>query len=160
MDNKETIEQKVADAILQRPKTIKIGERTLTVAKPTTASLIMASAAASKLPRVNINENNIVGEMLRIGKDCNVVGEILACLLVNPKGSTGDIDMRAEYDKKIQETASILLEECSPSELEKIAITLLNTSEVSHFFGLSTFLIEVNLIKATRKVETTVYGQQ
>lgn len=156
----KTVEQKVADTILQRPDIIRIGEREIVVAKPTTASLIMASAAASKMPRVNINGSDIISEMLRVGKDCNVIGEVLACLIVEAKGSTGSAEERLNYENKIKETSSILLEECSPSKLEEIALQLLQTSEVSHFFGLSTFLIDVNLTKATREVETTASGQQ
>lgn len=42
----------------------------------------------------------------------------------------------------------------------KAAIKLLNTSDVGDFFGLTTFLVEVNLTKATKVEGTTASGAQ
>ena len=161
MDEKDTIERKVAETILQRPDTIKIGTRTFDVPKPTTAALIMASAAASKLPRVKLQGGeDLVSEVLRIGKDCTPIGEVLASLLTDARGSMRDGVARKEYEARLKETTAALLEESTPSELMKAAIKLLNTSDVGDFFGLTTFLVEVNLTKATKVEGTTASGAQ
>lgn len=151
MEDNKTIEQQTADTILQRPETLTIGERTFNVPKPTTAALIMASAAASKLPRVSLQGGeDLVSEVLRVGRDCAPIGEVLACLITDTRGSMSSGEAHKQYEERLKETTAALLEEGSPSELMRAAALLLNTSDVSNFFGLTTFLVEVNLTKATK----------
>lgn len=48
---RKTLEEKVADTILQKSDEITIGEKTYKIAPPTTATLILASEAVSRLPK-------------------------------------------------------------------------------------------------------------
>lgn len=156
---KKTIEQKTAETVLQTPETITINGREYSFMPPTSATLIAASAAASKLPRVAIDAQDPVSETLRVGKDCTPVGEIVAILLCGAKGFLRDGKEHEEYEKRIKEMTVHLLEDIPPSELQQLAIALFQRSDVSSFFGLTAFLVEANLLKAT-KAETTASGQQ
>lgn len=55
--------------------------------------------------------------------------------------------------------AKSLLEDITPRELLNLAARLLQRSQVADFFGLTTFLTEINLLRQTREVETTASGQ-
>ena len=55
--------------------------------------------------------------------------------------------------------AKSLLEDMTPKELHNLAARLLQRSQVADFFGLTTFLSEINLLRQTREVGTTASGQ-
>lgn len=156
---KKTNEQKTAETVLQTPETITVNGHEYSFMPPTSATLIAASAAASKLPRVAIDAQDPIGEMLRVGKDCTPVGEIVAILLCGAKGFLHEGKEHEEYEQRIKAMTIHLLEDIPPSELQQLAISILSRSDVSSFFGLTAFLVEANMLKAT-KAETTASGQQ
>lgn len=167
-----TIEQKVSREILQKPEEIKVGDRTYLFYPPSTATLIMASEAVSELPKLELDKENIVSETLRVAKDCRKIGEILAIFLLGAKrireeektaqnGWKGLI--RRSFGRgrhnAVDELASRLLEELSPKELQSLAVQLITRMQTIDFFGLITFLIESNMIRPTKVIETTASGR-
>ena len=152
---RKTIEQKTSEAILQKPKEVEIGGVTYQVAPPSTATLILVSEIVSQLPRVKLDKSDVLSEVLRIAKDCKVLGEIAATIIVGARQikDKGFSPFKTEV-KKISER---LLYDIPPSELSKITISLLAGSEIADFFGLTVSLIEVNMTRET--VETTASGQ-
>lgn len=159
MNSNKTIEQQVADTILQKTESVRIGAREYTFAQPTASTVIAVSAAVSKMPRVELDDKNVLTETLRVARDCSPIGEILAYLLCGSKGyfSRGLKKKWLEY--KIRKMSARLLERHTPNELKTLSVTLLAKTDLASFFELSTFLTEINLLKAT-KVETTASGQQ
>lgn len=162
------IEKKIADTILQEPQEVEVGGVKYTVAPPTTATLIRISELVSEMPRIKPTSKNILYEVLSLAKDCRVIGDIIAVLILGEKGR---IEKRvvAKYNvfgisfcrrevlvDKQTELAKELLNNMSPKQLNALAIQLLMSMEISDFFGLSTSLIEVNLIRPTREVEKTI----
>jgi len=161
-----TAERNVADAILQKPMLLKIGGVDYSVAPPTTATLIEVSAEVSKLPSIIVDgERNIIDESLRIAKDCRNIGDILAILILGAKNLT---ELRRTPKKHIlwfvtewnetlvdkkKELGWTLLNELPPSELSMITSKLLNKLDFGSFFGFTTSLIEVNMIRPTKEVE-------
>ena len=64
MAEEKTIEQKAAETILQTPVEVKVGSKTYMTAPPSTATLILASEAVSRLPHVVLDPKNVVEESL------------------------------------------------------------------------------------------------
>ncbi len=172
-EQQQTIEQRVGATILQQPRQISIAGKTYSVAPPTIATLILASEAISLLPQEYLDEEHIVEETLRIAKDCRVLGDILAILILGAKGLTEErtaeectfFGLRRrrtvrKIDRK-RELADELLETLAPRDLSRLISELLRDLQLGDFFGATTSLLEVNLIRATREVgtETTAHGR-
>lgn len=173
-----TAEEKVAQTILQEPMKIKVGSKEYTVAPPSTATLILASAAISRLPRIVLDESRLVQDVLNVAKDCEAVGDIIAVMILGAK-HVGDEVVRTEErvvprcfglfkrricvdvrESKREQLSRELLEELSPRELQTALAQILGSLEVGDFFGLTTFLLEVNTTRPTKVVNQTASGQQ
>lgn len=70
----ENIETKVAQTILQQPEEITVGDKVYKAAPPSAATLILASEAVARMPKIQLNTERIVDEVLAIGKDCPSYG--------------------------------------------------------------------------------------
>lgn len=177
----KTIESKVADAILQKADEITIRGKVYSVAPPSVATLILASEAISQLPQTSLNSEKIVEESLYIAKECRALGEIAAILILGAKGLTEQVKVKKavpklclfglfRWHKRIEvevmedrkaRLARELLEDLTPRELNQLVARLLQKMELGDFFGLTTFLFGINLLRET-KVETkktTASGQ-
>lgn len=175
----ETIESKTAKTILQRPEDITVGGKVYQAAPPSSATLILVSEAVSMMPKAKLDTERIVDEVLAIGKDCRPIGEIVAIMILGAKGltevqrtvqtverrrffglirETEQVEVEKIIDRKA-ELAKSLLEDITPRELHNLAARLLQRSQVADFFGLTTFLTEINLLRQTREVETIASGQ-
>jgi hypothetical protein len=180
MQTKKTIEEKVAEAILQKTIEITVGDKIYTAAPPSTATLILASEAISQLPRVTLDPNNLVEESLSIAKDCRVLGDIVAIFILGAKNLTEEVKKRVVKEKYLlgglikrkyeveqnviidrkAELSKELLENLTPGELHSLTANLLQKMDLGDFFGLTTFLIEINLLRQTKVVNgATASGQ-
>jgi hypothetical protein len=169
----KTIEQRVGDAVLQTPKEITVSGRTFTVAPPSTATLLLVSEGISLLPQVQLDNTKVIEEVLYIAKDCRVLGEIVATLILGSKGIIDTVSVKEKrffglFIRTVKKTidrraglAKWLLEELAPAELHNLFIDLIKDFQLGDFFGLTTFLIEINLLRPTKVVtnETTASGQ-
>ena len=167
----QTVEDRVAETVLQTPKTIDIGGKRLTVAPPSVATLILASQAISKLPQKELDSKRIVEEVLHIAKDCAIIGEICAILILGAKAIKGIENERqkrrfclfrrkhnANTQNPKEELAEWLLQELNAAQLNRLLLDLLKDFNVGDFFGITTFLIGVNILSPTKVVETTASG--
>ena len=158
---KDNIEGLVSDTILQKPYSIQIGQETYEVAPPSIATLILAS----QLPKVELDKSLVTFESLRIAKDCKVLGDIVATLILGAENITTEatvvqkslfglvrtrkkvtIDNRAVLSDKI-------LKQISPSKVNALTLKIINRMEIGDFFGLTASLIEINLLKPTKARE-------
>ena len=159
---KDNIEGLVSDTILQKPYSIQIGQETYEVAPPSIATLILASELISQLPKVELDKSLVTFESLRIAKDCKVLGDIVATLILGAENITTEatvvqkslfglvrtrkkvtIDNRAVLSDKI-------LKQISPSKVNALTLKIINRMEIGDFFGLTASLIEINLLKPTK----------
>lgn len=174
----QKVETKASEAILEKPMTVQVGSKSYDVAPPSTATIIMLSEAVSRLPHTSLDPEKVVEECLSIAKDCDVLGEIAAILILGAKNCVvekktvqtggkrylwGLIDCR-HFRVEVYDPMTMLkeeiLNECSPRALFEVISKILSTLELSDFFGLTTFLTEINLLRPTKVVnETTVFGQ-
>jgi hypothetical protein len=170
MEENNTIESRVADTILQSLKEIKIGNVTYEVAPPSAATIILASKYISQLPQIKLNKDNILNDTLFVAKDCGVLGDILAVLILGAKNLTekktvvktklfGLIKEKeeVEIDKKT-ELAKRILFDLQPIDIGNAISGILQGMQLAFFFGIITSLIEINLLKPTKNV-TTAFGQ-
>ncbi|MDR0659093.1 MAG: hypothetical protein LBG18_09235 [Mediterranea sp.] len=168
---KDTIESKVSKTVLQQQEEVIIGDEIYKVSPPSVATLILASEAISQLPYVNLDSKNIASESLYVAKDCRVLGDIIAILILGAKGlkETRTVVkerffglIKKEYVIIIDHKANLskkLLEGLQPRELHETLARLLNTLQIGDFFGLTASLIEINLLRQTREAGTTAFGQ-
>ena len=156
----QTTEQKVGAAVLQKTKQIAVGDRVFSVAPPSTATLILASEAISLLPQQELDKDKIVVESLFVAKDCRVLGDIVAIFILGAKGLTEEVTRKVKRRRKGWR-GFLGFEELPPKELDIALSNLINDFQLGSFFGLTTFLIGINLLRPTKVVEseTTVSGQ-
>jgi hypothetical protein len=168
---KDTVESKAAKTVLQQQEEILIGDETYKVSPPSVATLILASEAISRLPSVGIDSNNIALECLCIAKDCRILGDIIAILILGAKNITETKKVakkrlfglvREEKEVAIDNKAILskkLLEDVPPNGLHELMAKLLKSMQLSDFFGLTASLIEINILRKTREAVTTASGQ-
>lgn len=157
------IESKVSKTILEEAVEYNIGGVVIKAAPPSTATLIKVSEEASKLPIVNTEVNNLVTEVLRVAKNCKPLGNIAAYLLIGTKGAQtvkkSILWGLVSYRKRItvRRLSELILSE-PPSFLSSVIVERLDSMEVADFFGITTSLAGVNLLKPTkeRKMEEVV----
>jgi hypothetical protein len=181
----DTLETKTADAVLQQPVEVEIGGKTYEVAPPSIATLILASAAVSKLPKISLDGENIASESLYIAKDCEALGEIVAILILGAKGITETVkavetvekrrffglvkkEEKVEKEERIEKEeetdrksilAKEILTELTPRQLSDMLGKLLAGMDLAFFFATTNSLIEINLLRKTKETETTASGQ-
>lgn len=169
---RETIEQRVGEAILQTPKEIRIGDKVFFVAPPSVATLILASEAISQLPQVNLDKSRIVEDVLFVAKDCRLLGDIIAILILGARGLKETVTLRKKwffglFTRRVKETidrkeelSKWLLEELDTTQTNRLIFELLKDFNLGDFFGTTTFLIDINLLRPTKVVsETTAFGR-
>lgn len=173
-----TIETKVSQTILQQREEIVIGEKTYTIAPPSVATLILASEVVSHLPQEKLDEDHIVEETLSIAKDCREIGDLAAILILGAKHINDKVERRETRRRRflwglfhrdrivtITETAKEalsreLLENTTPRDLHSAIARIILKMQVGDFFGLTTFLTEINLMRPTKvETEPTASGQ-
>lgn len=165
MGENKQIEAKVKDTILAKAIMVQVGSKTYEVAPPTIATLILASEAVSRIPKFTLDPEKLVQECFCIARHTRFLGEIAAILILGAQRSElrEKIPQRGFFSRlralfsrrrtqKDQLTDEILLN-LSPKELFKVISQVMSTLELSDFFGLTTFLTEINLLHQTREVE-------
>lgn len=158
----EHIETKVAETILQQPIDVIVCSKTFKVAPPSVATIILVSQYVAQLPRVHFDDKKVLEDTLLYGQDCSALGHVVAVLVLGAKRINSDIRKRRGLVARIkrwfgfgkesllERTAATLLEDLPPAELNRIAIGIMKGMQVADFFGLTTFLCEVNLTKPTK----------
>lgn len=176
----KTIEEKVADTILQKEVEVKVGGKKYKAAPASTATLILASEAVSRLPEINLDPEKVVEESLSVARECRPLGDIAAILILGAKNLTETVKARQTVEKRRlwglvkwteeieveqvidrkAELAKQILEDLSPRALNLLVAQLLQKMELGDFFGLTTFLTEINLMRPTKvETKTTASGQ-
>lgn len=176
--DRKTTEQIVAETILQTAttgSTIDVDGQEFTITDPTPATLMMVSAEVSRMPRVNTKADNILFEVLRTAKDTNPIGRIAAILILGAKRIKEGHFIRAQKQstrwswrrmRRVREWKTIwrqseldwlsekLLDSLTIATLSELITKRLGEMQIGDFFGLTTSLSAINILKATKEVET------
>lgn len=167
----QTIEQKVASAILERNVSeIEIEGKVYGIAPPSIATLILVSEIISTLPIVKggVPKDKILYSVLHYAKSFRPLGDLAATLILGARGLTEErvkeIEETRLYGlirrkKRIMETvdkkaelSKLILENVRPSVLFDCIVRRLDDMEVGDFFAITTSLSEVNILKPTKEV--------
>ena len=154
---KVAVEKRVSEALLQEKKVVRLGGADYEVAPPTIATLVKVSELVASLPGQSLDDEKVLGETLRIAKDCTVIAMIVAVMI---QGVQKPEARRLLHKSDLQKLSQKIFHTASPVELKDAMMTLLGHLEVGDFFGLTAFLLEVGITKKTREAETTASGQQ
>ena len=166
----QTIEQKVAAAILQREvATIEINGRAYSIAPPTIGTLIAVSEIISTLPIVDkVPKEDVVNSVLKNARHFKALGKIASTLIL---GGKPIYEERVVVEEKTRgfwwfkkpnkrtikvnlqvELAEIIVDSMSPSVLFDVIVKRLRDMEVGTFFSITTSLSEANLLAPTKEV--------
>lgn len=165
MAENNQVEARVTDTILEKAIKVQVGSKTYEVAPPTIATLILASEAVSRIPKFTLDPEKLVQECFCIARHTRFLGEIAAILILGAQRSELRVKpaqrgvfsrLRALFSRRRtqkDQLADEILLNLSPKKLFEVITQVLTTLELSDFFGLTTFLTEINLLHQTRKVE-------
>ena len=158
---KKRVEQAVSETILQKPVSVKIGDKEFKIEKPSISTLILVSEEISKLPVSDLRNNQIAVSTLANARHCKGIGRIVAIMILGAKaiGRQGRLKLRFWEKDKLNELSNYILDNCTSTELNDIFQQTLGRFDIGVFFSLITFLNDINLLSQT-KTETTAYGQQ
>lgn len=174
----KTLEQRVVDTLVLGKltgNTLDVGGETYTFADPTPATIMMVSAEVSKMPSIDSNTKNVLYEVLLKAKDARPIGRIAAILLLGAKRIKEGhmvqslrrekrwswrklrfIDTQVEGGSKteLEYLTDKILEEITTKTLASFIGKRIGEMQVGDFFGLTTSLSAINMIRATKEVET------
>lgn len=155
-----TVEQKVAETILQETFKVQVGTKEYAVRPISYGTLIRISAIISTLPPIE-NEENIFAGALRYGAHADKLAEIVAlCILnrrdVSPRYTRKHLMGRELLEPGVNELKQEILYNCTIGEVGSIIRTIFSKMELADFFGVMVSLSGVNLIAETA---TTASGQ-
>ena len=151
---KNNIESQAADVVFNRKMVVTVGERTFTLDRPTIATLIAASEVIAELPERQMDPERPLTESMAVAPDCEPVGRIAAILLLGArKGKSSSVLKEALWRLKTRRYGRELLGSLTPDEMKDLIFGILNGAKVDSFFGLTTSLIEVNLLRRSKAEE-------
>ncbi len=154
------IEGKVAETILQDSEKIKIGKKTYEVRPVSVATLIQVSKLVSKLPNIELKSEEVFYGSLMIAKDCGIIGTIAATLVLGVRKPTLIPTawekllkrLKIASKTKVEKLGEEILFEMTSLELNNLMVSQLKRMGISDFFGLTTSLLEVNILRKTKEV--------
>lgn len=159
---KNTVETRVSREILQEPSEVNIGGKTYEVAPPSIGTLMKVSGLISKMPMVDTNADDAISEALRIAKDCGIVADVFATIILGAKKPCRGVFARlisVKQSIEYKKLRNAILYDKTPKELSEILTDILvNRMDVGFFLGISTSLSGINMTKPTKN-PTTVPGQ-
>lgn len=151
----KTLEQRVADTILQRKVRVKLHGKEYYVAQPTMATIIAMSAHISKLPKFDIHSN--ISDMFSRCNELEPVADVVATMICGAKRSNAKW-WQFFKKRKYNSVKKRILNECTPQEVSRVMEQLLDTMQLKSFFVLTVSLVGLNVTKMT-ETEMTASGQ-
>lgn len=142
---RKTIQENAADTILQRPVEIRVGSKTLPVAKPNLATIYAMRALLSKI-KVERTENAFA-DAIRSTDNKDVVAELLAMLIIGERKRDDSLWGAYQYRKILRlrrETKDDILYNMEPKDIAHNVYVLLDTEQLTDFFVFTASLAEMS----------------
>lgn len=172
MRGHKSIEKRAAETLLEKRMEVMVGGHRYSVAPPSLATLMEVSGligGAKDWDNVE-DEDTVAGVALMRAMDAPMICEVVSTLILGANRAVGEtswlegmwlkikgekrgnekIGVSYEADKKL--LVQRLMYEVTPNELLGLMTTLLEGMELGSFFGITTFLRELNVAKPTREV--------
>lgn len=179
----KSLQERVAETMLEVPTTVKIGERTYDVASPTFGTLEIVSAKLAEVPDIGdmsgVSSEGRAVTMLRKAREFGILPDLLAVLILGSKHirdkekvvktvRKGGLPGFFGAKEKVEEEVSIyerlkqeIRDEVSPAQMAEVVPFLIGSLQLTDFFVLTTFLREISVTEPTVKVvkKATARGQ-
>jgi hypothetical protein len=136
---------------MKKKAELKVGSKTYQIAPPTMRTLIDVSTLIAKMPKKKMDLDNAFSDSLAIARECEVLGNILALLILGSRKEHFLLG-RLFNERKRNKLATHLLNNLSPAELNTAIASVLQEMEIASFFAVTASLIDINLLKATKEV--------
>lgn len=160
-----TLEEKTAEAMLQSPYAVTVGRRHYLVRPMTIATLAMLSKEISRVTiSIDKDPQEFVFGLLKNASQFEGIGRIIAIMILGAKKLTPHGWLKVLkipfYRWRLNDLARYINENLTGGEINTIMGETMKRMEVVDFFQITTFLSEINMLKA-KKVETkmTASGQ-
>lgn len=181
--DKKTLEQRVVDTLVLENltgHTLEVAGKSYTFTDPTPATLMMVSAEVSRMPAIDSRTNNLLFEVMLKAKDARPIGRIAAILLLGARrikenrmvtvntheGSKWSWRkfrflhiMHTEMRSELDVLADQILENVTTKTLATFIGKRIAEMQVGDFFGLTTSLSAINMIRATKEEVETAHGE-
>lgn len=171
----ESIEKLVVDAVLERKTDVlTLDGHDYPIAPPTLATVILVSELAHRLPAVD-PDALLTNEVMRTAKDCRVLGDIAAALILGARRYEQGLKVRRTFPKRgyfaqilrslafwrkgkaftteAENLAEIALKTLDAAKLNAVVVKRLIDMHIGDFFGLSASLNTQRILTPTREVE-------
>jgi hypothetical protein len=148
-----TAEQKVAQAALQEKSKVKMGGKTFKVNPPCLATIYKLSSYVSQLPQMEIGKDDYVGETLRVAKDCGLISDIVATMVVGARSKYPVFDSVLSIPRRIRYAFVrwFIENKVEPKELQEAFVEILvNRMQTAFFLNVGISLSEINTTKPTK----------
>lgn len=159
------MEKKVAETLLEEKKVIVIEGVTYEVNPPSIATLVLASKYIRDLPNEILDEERLVSDLFRLAHQLPAVGYALSAMILGVKEfEKEEVVAWYSFKKQKEKQGHILAKKINNAPIKQVFSNfykILEAMNLSDFFQLTTFLIELNMTRPTREVEkkTTAFGQ-
>lgn len=170
MRGKRNIERKASDTLLEKRMEVMVGGHRYSVAPPTLATLMEVSGLIGGAKDWDNVEDEVAGVALMRAMDAPMICEVVSTLILGANRAEGETSwledmwleikswrrsnekIGASYEANKKLLVERLMHEVTPNELLGLMTTLLEGMELGSFFGITTFLRELNVAKPTREV--------
>ncbi|MBR5043001.1 MAG: hypothetical protein IKX67_07145 [Bacteroidales bacterium] len=148
------IESDAAAVVFERPIEIKAGCWKFTLPRPTFATLVAISEVIAELPSTKGSLEHAVSESLAIAPKCKPIGRMAAMLLFGVPDRRWFRALRDMiWRRKVKRYGEYLMRILTPEEMKNLVLGTLEEAGTGFFFGLTTSLIEVNILRRTKTEE-------
>lgn len=150
----DLIGQTAAEAMINEPVVISIRDDEYTIPRPTLRTMMKISSLIERIPKINIESNNLASDVLFHGKYSGLYADIFVEIICGSKKRYTIADRVKRYKLKKR-----IMDKYTFGDLY-LAYNIIQTSvfQLKSFFALSTSLIATSMTKPT--VEKTIaHGQ-
>lgn len=154
-----TPEQEAQATITQQPKQVQIGSKSYTAHPATLATIMEVGAIASQIPTDALtaptDDAGVLAYLLHNAPHSDRATDIITSLIVGAIPQDSPIFVRIWHKHKRKRVRRHLAQHLTPRTAYEAITALLPLIEIEHFFGLTAFLSQLNLIPASREAVTT-----
>lgn len=161
MEKEMTIEQRVAETVLERTADVLVVDGTeYPVAPPTLGTILALSGLVSRLPAPAKSDGNaVLADILAAAPAAELVARIAATLILGAKAIKEDeerrcLTLRRRPPSKLETLTRLILDNCSPATVSGLITRRLSDLQLGDFFGITASLGAVNLLRPTVEAET------
>lgn len=152
----KAIETKTAGTLLEEPIAVTVGGREYRVQPPSLGTLARIGGLISTMKIQERSEDDVEPEeipfvALREAGSAGVIADILATFITGEKPESVWSRIIPKYFTKHDRVRRRVLATVTPAEASRAFTVMLQSLQLGDFFGLTTFLRGINILRPTRR---------